>query len=114
MIRTIYEYTINNTLSFVDCFQFLNSSSVNLIKNLNKDDFEYLCQEFDNSVLYLVKLKGFYPYEYMSDFEIIHNKCQAKKIFYSPLAERKTTDKKYKHVLNVWKKKRNENNERLS
>ena len=46
--------------------------------------------------------------------KIIRNNCQAKKIFYSPLADRKTTDKKYKHVLNVWKKKRNENNERLS
>ena len=46
--------------------------------------------------------------------KIIHNNCQAKKIFYSSLAKRKTTGKKYEHVLNVWKKKIHENNERLS
>ena len=32
-------------------------------------DFQYLSQEFDNDILDLVKQKGFYPYEYMSDFE---------------------------------------------
>ena len=28
-----------------------------------------MSQEFDNNVLDLVKQMGFYPYEYMSDFE---------------------------------------------
>ena len=36
---------------------------------MSKDDFKYLSQEFDNKVLHLVKQKGFYTYEYMSDFE---------------------------------------------
>ena len=31
--------------------------------------FKYLSQEFDNNVLDLVKQKGFYPYDYMNDFE---------------------------------------------
>ena len=35
--------------------------------------FNYLSQEFDN-VLDLVKQKGFYPHEYMSDFEILAKK----------------------------------------
>ena len=47
-------------------FQFLNLSLDSLVKNLGKNDFKYLSQEFDNSVLDLVKQKGFYPYEYMS------------------------------------------------
>ena len=48
-------FTINDKLSFIDSFQFLISSLDSLIKNLNKDDFKYLSQEFGNNVLYLVK-----------------------------------------------------------
>ena len=62
-------FSINNNLSFVDSFQFLSSSLDSLVINLGKDDFKNLSQEFDNNVLDLVKQKGFYPYEYMSDFE---------------------------------------------
>ena len=61
-------FTINKKLSFIDSFQFLSFSIDTLVTNLNKDDFKYLSQEFDNKVLDLVKQKGFYPYEYMSDF----------------------------------------------
>ena len=62
-------FSINNNLSFIDSFQFLSSSLDSLVINLGKDDFKNLSQEFDNNVLDLVKQKGFYPYEYMSDFE---------------------------------------------
>ena len=61
-------FSINNKLSFIDSLQFLSSSLDNLVKNLAKDDFKYLSQEFDNNILDLVKNKGFYPYEYISDF----------------------------------------------
>ena len=50
-------FTINNKLSFIDCFQFLSSSLDSLVKNLNKANFKYLSQEFDNNVLDLVKQK---------------------------------------------------------
>ena len=62
-------FSINNKLSFIDSFQFLSSSLDSLVINSGKDDFKYLSQEFDNNVLDLVKQKGFYPYEYISDFE---------------------------------------------
>ena len=68
-------FTINSKLSFIDSFQFPSSSLDSLVKNLNKDDFHYLSQEFGNNVLDLVKQKEFYLfihfilYEYMSDFE---------------------------------------------
>ena len=62
-------FSINNNLSFIDSFQFLSSSLDSLVINTDKDDFKYLSQEFDNNVLDLVKQKGFYPYEYISDFE---------------------------------------------
>ena len=55
-------FTINNKLSFIESFQFLSSSLDSLIKNLSKDNFEYLSYEIDN-VLHLVKQKEFYPCE---------------------------------------------------
>ena len=48
-------YTINNKLSFIDSFQFLISSLDSLVKNLNKDNFRYLSQEFDKNKLDRVK-----------------------------------------------------------
>ena len=48
-------FTIN---SFIDSFQFLSSSLESLVKNLGKDDFKYLSQEFDNNPYE-------YPYEYI-------------------------------------------------
>ena len=44
-------FTINNKLSFTDSFQFLRSSLDSSKKNLNRDDFKYLSQQFDNNVL---------------------------------------------------------------
>ena len=41
-LKTYMSFTINNKLSFIDSFQFLNSSLDSLVKNLNKDDFKYL------------------------------------------------------------------------
>ena len=44
-------FTINNKLTFIHSFQFVSFSLDNLVKNLNKNDFKYLSQEFDNNVL---------------------------------------------------------------
>ena len=76
-------FSINNKLSFVDRFQFLSSSLERLIENLNKDDFKYLSQELHNNVLDLVKQKGFYPNEYMSNFEKFKEELSSKEKFYS-------------------------------
>ena len=53
----------------MDTFQFLNSSLESLIKNLDKDDFKYLGQEFDNKVVDLVKQKKILSLEYMRKFK---------------------------------------------
>ena len=62
-------FTVNNNLGFIDTFQFISSSLDELVKNLNEDDFKYFRQEFDHHKLDLVKQKGFYPYECMTDFK---------------------------------------------
>ena len=71
-------FNINNKLIFIDSFQFLSSSLDSLVKNLGKDDFKYLSQEFDSNILSLVEQKGFYPYEYIGSFEKFEKKLQCK------------------------------------
>ena len=63
-----------------------------------------MSQEFDNNVLDLDKRKGFYPYEYLTDFEKFKEELPNKEKFYSSSNDRKITDKEYEHVINVWKK----------
>ena len=76
-------FGISNKLRFIDSFPFLGSSLDSLVKNLGKDNFKCLSQEFDNNVLDLVKQKGFYPYEYINDFEKFKEKLPSKEKFYS-------------------------------
>ena len=71
-------FSINNKLMFIDRFQFLSSSLDSLVKNLSKDGFKYMRQEFDNNVLDLVKQERFYLYWYMSDFEKFKEKLRCK------------------------------------
>ena len=51
------DFNVGEKLSFIDSFQFLSSSLDSLVKNLDKDYFKYLSQEFNNNVLHLVKQK---------------------------------------------------------
>ena len=54
-------FSINNKLILFDSFQFLRFPLDSLVKNLDKNDFKYLSQEFDNNILDLVKQQGLYP-----------------------------------------------------
>ena len=67
ILERYMSFNISNKLIFIDSFQFLSSSLDSLVKNLGKNDFKYLRQDFN--VLDLVKEKGFYPYKYMNDFQ---------------------------------------------
>ena len=55
--KNILSFTISNKVRFIGSFQFLSSSLDSLVKKLNKDNFKYLSQEFDNTFLDLVKQK---------------------------------------------------------
>ena len=63
-------FSLDNMSVFTNSFWFLNSSLDSLIKNLGENDFKLLSRKSDSEVLDLVKQKGFYPYEYMSSFEV--------------------------------------------
>ena len=82
-------FSINNKFSFIGSFQFLSSSLDSLVNNLAKDDFKFLRQEFDNDILDLVQQKGFYPYEYMSDFDKFKEQLPSEEKFYSLLIGKK-------------------------
>ena len=67
-------------------------------------------------VTYFVRQKGFYPHEYMSDFEKFKEQLPGKEMFYSLLIGKKFSNKEYQHVANVWNilKDWKKENERLS
>ena len=67
--QTDWKNTWALTSIFIDSFQFLSSSLDGSVENFGKHDFKYFSQEFDTKALDLVKQEGFYPCEYMSDFE---------------------------------------------
>ena len=79
----------------------LSYSLDSFVKNSKKDNFKYLSQEFDNNILDLVKQKGFYSYEYMSDFEQFKEELRSKENFHSLLTDRRSSNKGYEHALNV-------------
>ena len=97
-------FSIKNTLIFIDRFQFLRFSFDSLVKKLDKDNFRYLSQELDNNVLDLVKQKEFYPYKYMSDFKKFKEQLPSKEKFYSSLTGKRISKKEYDHFLKVWNK----------
>ena len=63
-----------------------------------------MSQGFDSNVLDLVKQKGIYLYEYMSDFKKFKEELPSKERFYSYLTGKNISYKEYEHVLNVWNK----------
>ena len=87
-------------------YRFLSSSLDSLFKNLGKDEFKYLSQEFDSKVLDLVKQKGFYPYEYLRSFEKFKEKLSSKEKFHSLLKCKKLVTKSMSMFLKLgidWK-----------
>ena len=82
-------FNVTNTLSFIDSLQFLRFSLHGLVKKLDKNDFKYLSQKFDNNALDFVKQKEIYPYEYISDFKKFKEQLPSKENFYSSLTGKK-------------------------
>ena len=97
-------FSINSKLSFIGNFEFLSSSLDSLVKNLGKQYFKYLSQEFDNNVLDLVKQKVLYPHEHLTDFKTFKKQLPSKEKFHNLLTGKKISDKEYDRVLKVWNK----------
>ena len=80
---------INNKLIFFDSFEFLRSSLDNLVKNLGKDNFKCLSQEFDGKLLDLLKQEN--DFLLMSTWVVLKSskKIPSRKRFYSLLTGKK-------------------------
>ena len=89
---------------FKDSMKFINSSMEVLVNNLPKDAFKNLEKYFTPEQVKLLKQKGFFPYDYLDNIEKLKDtKPPPQKVFYSKLTGNGLSDKKYDHVLNVWK-----------
>ena len=80
---------------------FLSSSLESLVKNVGENNFRKLNQEFDSKVLGLVNQKGFYPCEYIYDFEKFNKILLSKSEFYSSLSCKGISGKGYQNVLKI-------------
>ena len=62
-------FMLGNHLTFIDSFQFMNSSLDKLVSNLRDETFKYTKEAFQNELFQLTKQKGVYPYDYMNSFD---------------------------------------------
>ncbi len=93
-------------MRFLDSMKFMSKSLDSLVKTLGKDKFMTLTSQMsvDESSLELLKRKGVFPYEYMTDFSKLSAKSlPPKDAFYSELTDTGISDSDYKHAQNVWK-----------
>ena len=54
-----------------------------------------MSHKFEYKVLDLVKQRGVYSYEYMSDFDMFKERLPKKERFYSSLTGKKNSEKEY-------------------
>ncbi len=99
------EKTICLEIRFLDSLKFTLKSLDALVKTLGKDDFRTLTSQMsvDPKSLELLKRKGVFPYEYMTDFSRLGaTRLPPKEAFYSQLSDSHITDSDYSHAQNVW------------
>lgn len=91
-------------LRFVDSFKFLGTSLDKLCKGLNKTDFIYVKDYFqDDREFQLMIRKGVYPYDYMKDWKSYSEETlPPKDSFFNSLTDEHITDKDYDHAKQVW------------
>ena len=96
-------FMLGNHLTFIDSFQFMNSSLEKRVSNLPKESFKYTSQKFKNKELDLMVRKGVYPYDYMDSFDKFNEtNLPTKEDFYSILYDENISDEDYEHAQNVW------------
>ena len=89
-------------IRFLDSLKFTLKSLDSLVKSLGPDQFNTLEKEMGTSEL--LKKKGVFPYEFMTDFDKLNvNKLPSKKDFYSKLNDSNISDEDYEHAQKVWK-----------
>ena len=111
--------TICLEMRFIDSLKFTLKSLDALVKTLGEDQFKTLTSQMIPQIpketadgkkkhdriksLELLKRKGVFPYEYMTDFsKLSETSLPPKEAFYSQLNESGISDKDYDHAKKVW------------
>ena len=91
-------------MRFLDSFKFTLKSLEKLAETLGEDQFETLTSQMsETESLDLLKQKGVFPYEYMTDFSKLNaTSLPPKEAFYSHLYKTNISDKEYEHAQKVW------------
>ena len=100
------EKTLCLEMRFLDSLKFTLKSLDSLTKTLGKDQFETLTSQMsvEPKSLDLLKRKGVFPYEFMTDFsKLSATSLPPKEAFYSQLTDSHISDEDYAHARNVWK-----------
>ncbi len=108
---SVVEKTIHLEMRFIDSLKFTLKSLDSLVSTLRKDQFKTLTNQMishlpaDNRLqaLDLLKKKGVFPYEHMSDFsKLSSTSLPPKSAFYSQLNKSNISDTEYDHAKKVW------------
>ena len=111
--------TVCLEMRFLDSFKFTLKSLDSLVKTLGEDQFKTLTSQMIPQIpkettdgkrkhdriksLELLKRKGVFPYEHMTDFsKLSETSLPPKEAFYTQLNESGISDKDYDHAKKVW------------
>ncbi len=93
-------------MRFLDSIKFMNGSLDKLAETLGKDQFGTLTSQMSQTPeesLDLLKQKGVFPYEYLTDFSKLNAmSLPPKDAFHNQLKNEHTSDESYTHAQNVW------------
>ena len=97
--------TICPEMRFLDSLKFTLKSLDALVKTLGKEQFGTLTSQMsvEPESLDLLKRKGVFPYENMTDFfKLGERRLPPKEAFYSKLNDSHISDEDYEHAQKVW------------
>ncbi len=93
-------------MRFLDSAKFMRGSLNSLAKTLGKDQFGTLTSQMSQTPeesLDLLKQKGVFPYEYLTDFSKLNaTSLPPKDAFYNQLKNEQISDEDYAHAKKVW------------
>ena len=96
-------FMLGDNFTFIDSFQFMNSSLDKLVSNLPKEALKYTSKKFEGKKLKLMAQKGVYPYDCMDSFEKFNKtELPMKEEFFSIMNNKHISDDDYKHARTVW------------
>ena len=88
-------------IRFLDSYKFLKDSLASLVGNLPLEDLKETSRFFGEKS-FLVFQKGFYPYEFMDDFEKFKKQLLKKTAFFSRFKQEGISEENYQHAVKVW------------